>query len=38
MFSPRFALCNANGLTDMLGEGVRLEICRVYFNIRVTKF
>jgi hypothetical protein len=38
MLSPRFALCNAKGLTDVLGEGVGLEIFRVYFNIRVTKF
>lgn len=38
MFSPRFALCNANGHTDVLGEGVGLEICRVCFNIRETKF
>jgi hypothetical protein len=37
MFSPRFALCNANGHADVVGEGVGLEICRVYFNIRVTK-
>jgi hypothetical protein len=38
MFSPPFALCNANGLTDVLNKGFGLEICKVYFNIRVTKF
>lgn len=38
MFSSRFALCNSNGHTDVLGEGVGLEICRVYFKILVTKF